>query len=770
MAATPYDALINEAATANGVPPEVMHALVKTESNYDPKAVSKAGAIGLAQLMPGTAKELGVDPTDPAQNVHGGARYLKQQYDRFGNWPQALAAYNAGPDRVAAGGRLPGETQDYVPRVMGRAGMPVEAAPYTPPPPRTGASVTGGPATGVKAPEVPIFSMKTGERVSIAPQSVPEAIQSGQYGFLKGSQIPVLDPDTGKITSVTAEDAAKAFQQGFVFADETALYKSALQAKHGTGLEQAKTFAESALGTATFGVSPWLERATGLSTPEAMAARQEANPGTAMIGDVAGIAGSMLIPGPNLVKGVGLLGEAGARGVAEALPFGERAIAAAPGIVAKAAEAAPPAGLIERITKLAAGLPGRLEAAGTRALQSVQDVPELAKTIVAKGLARGAQGAVEGALYAGGHELNRAALDDPNITAESVLWNIGTMSALGGGIGALLGPVGPKIGRTPLPVEAGTPKTFGSLNQIFNMKAGVAAMASGSPLGLPLGLWWAKDALPDVLSVAEHFGSFVNQTRNQLVKGASAVVRASGAAAGVPIAVAEEQKVEKVRETFQKRIETLQRLAGDPELLQRQLAAQTDPLHGPLPGVAQGMQLTSSRAVSFLASKVPQQTSAGPLAPKWTPSPAEIAVFNRYYDAVEKPMGIMKQAAHGSLTPEAVEAVASVYPTLYAQMQNQVLDQITSAKNDLPYRARQMTSLLLGQDLDGTNSPAAVQATQKIFNPPPPPAPVPAQAVAKAPKKAGVRRPSMAKLAASKNNVASRSMTEVQRHSYDRNS
>lgn len=107
----------------HGLPGEMFAALVMTESGFNPAARSKVGAIGFAQLMPATARELGVDPHDPLQNLAGGARYLKLQYDRFGDWSLALAAYNAGPTRVARLGRIPRirETQDYVRKVLARA-------------------------------------------------------------------------------------------------------------------------------------------------------------------------------------------------------------------------------------------------------------------------------------------------------------------------------------------------------------------------------------------------------------------------------------------------------------------------------------------------------------------------------------------------------------------------------------------------------------------------------------------------------------------------
>jgi len=109
-----------EQAERYGIPPQMALNLVRQESGFKQSAVSPKGALGLMQLMPATAKELGVDPTDPYQNIEGGMRYLRQQYDRFGDWSLAAAAYNAGPGAVEKYGGIPPfkETQAYVPIVM----------------------------------------------------------------------------------------------------------------------------------------------------------------------------------------------------------------------------------------------------------------------------------------------------------------------------------------------------------------------------------------------------------------------------------------------------------------------------------------------------------------------------------------------------------------------------------------------------------------------------------------------------------------------------
>jgi soluble lytic murein transglycosylase-like protein len=115
-----WAAEIESAALEAGLDPRLLAAMVWQESGFQPDAVSRSGAIGLAQLMPGTAEGLGVDPWDPQQNLEGGARYLAWTIEEFGSIDLGLAAYNAGPGRVREAGGIPNiaETQAYVPRVL----------------------------------------------------------------------------------------------------------------------------------------------------------------------------------------------------------------------------------------------------------------------------------------------------------------------------------------------------------------------------------------------------------------------------------------------------------------------------------------------------------------------------------------------------------------------------------------------------------------------------------------------------------------------------
>jgi len=116
----PHLETAQRAAAQFDIPQQLFLRLIEQESGWNPRAVSHKGAIGLTQLMPETARILGVDPYDPKQNIMGGARYLATQYRTFRNWRLALAAYNAGPGAVQKYGGVPPfkETQNYVRTIL----------------------------------------------------------------------------------------------------------------------------------------------------------------------------------------------------------------------------------------------------------------------------------------------------------------------------------------------------------------------------------------------------------------------------------------------------------------------------------------------------------------------------------------------------------------------------------------------------------------------------------------------------------------------------
>ena len=185
---------IDLAARRHGIPVGIFRSLIRHESGGSPTAVSPKGAIGLAQLMPATARGLGVDPMDPAQNLEGGARYLAQQFKKYGRWDLALAAYNAGPGAVDQYGGIPPfeETQNYVQRVLSSANgrnTPVSSyKPFSrPETPQTGLSLLQtlltqqGPSGGLLAGLLPEITPTSSNQ----PMSPTFSVGKGAWGGSK---------------------------------------------------------------------------------------------------------------------------------------------------------------------------------------------------------------------------------------------------------------------------------------------------------------------------------------------------------------------------------------------------------------------------------------------------------------------------------------------------------------------------------------------------------------------------------------------------------
>lgn len=171
-------------------------------------------------------------------------------------------------------------------------------------------------------------------------------------------------------------------------------------------------------------------------------------------------------------------------------------------------------------------------------------------------------------------------------------------------------------------------------------------------------------------------------------------------------------------EAHKRHVEEVTQLAAHPERLADRASAATRDLGQHAPGTAAALTATGMRAVQFLASKAEKPPKAGPLAQEWHPSQAEIAKFNRYQEAVQDPTALLKHVHRGDLTPEHVEAVRTVYPQLFQQMTQDLLEEAASSRTPVPYTARVMLGLATGTDLDGSLNPASIARNQAILRGP----------------------------------------------------
>lgn len=174
----------------------------------------------------------------------------------------------------------------------------------------------------------------------------------------------------------------------------------------------------------------------------------------------------------------------------------------------------------------------------------------------------------------------------------------------------------------------------------------------------------------------------------------------------------------KTEKLFEKRKNDINKYSQNPQILNDTLIKGTEGLYPHAPDTTMGMQRVTSAGISFLASKLPQHMGLGALSPDWKPTRDEVAKFHRYYEVVENPTNVLKQAASGTLTPEALEVMQNVYPRMYDQMKREVFERMVKQKQPIPYRSRMMMSMFMGQDVDGSTNSSMIMGNQLAYTMP----------------------------------------------------
>lgn len=212
------------------------------------------------------------------------------------------------------------------------------------------------------------------------------------------------------------------------------------------------------------------------------------------------------------------------------------------------------------------------------------------------------------------------------------------------------------------------------------------------------------------------------KTTRQIESAAKTAVRAAlptaigiGAIEGVRNRDTEESREDKI-DRFKTKTYKISNIAQNPEDLFHTITQKTDGIYEHAPLITEKLQQVAVKGVNFLASKIPQTISTGPLGEDIEPSMTQIDKFNRYQKAVEKPLSTLKDLEEGTLTREALEALQAVHPSLYQEMKNEVMTLAIKHKNELPYQKKLMLSFFLGQDLDNSTKSESILSNQVSIN------------------------------------------------------
>lgn len=463
--------------------------------------------------------------------------------------------------------------------------------------------------------------------------------------------VTVVSP-VGEIGSIPADQLSAAEDEGYRVATPKDVRREVLFQKYGNSVEnQVKAFGQGVAKSVPF-VGGYALKELGV-TKEAAEARSEFYPGTELLGEATGVGAQLTVPISPL-KGLG---------------------AAAEGVAGMAGSAA--------VKKIAGS-------------------------------------AIEGAAYNVGSEINDAVLGDKELSAEQALAAAGSGAALGALSGGLF--VATEKASKKL-VEAATKKASMDAPGLLDraMKEGVDYAATAATAGLPIPGAAKRALVNKAISYVDNIQVF-DKIREMAEKTAAKVERYAGDVfKPIPYAITKldddfiEESKDAKRRKYDEITDHVKSIGLNPEKFLNSLDEKTDHLYEYSPDMAGATQAAMVRAVSFLMGKVPQAPDNGALGAPWTPSDSQVTDFLKIYNAIENPTSILKEVANGTLTKKTLEAVSTVHPNLFAEMQRELIDKLTDKKGPIPHRTKTMIGMFLGQPLTFAQTPAATLAAQKAY-------------------------------------------------------
>lgn len=563
-----------------------------------------------------------------------------------------------------------------------------------------------------------LINSKTNAIEDLPYNNAAGAFISGSHNLVPNAPVPLVDPQ-GNVFGADPNEVYKAITQGgYAFASPQQIKEANFDSQYGDSVTNSiKAFGLGAARGASFGLSDQFLTKSGLVQPDTISELEKRHEIASPAGEIAGVLGSEAIA-PNLSP-ASLVAKAG-----------------------KAAEKATASTLVE---------------AGLDTLAH-KYLPEIA------GKTAGA--AITGAAYGAGNVLTEQALGDPALVSEGILSQIGQGALFGGAFGAALGiadkSLPPLMEGTKKFLASGHEALFGEpgesaglLGKGFAKAASVVsgdasdeieslianradlAATKGASLGAseiigpaiagkiagPTGILAVAgyDALKNYEQTVQRLAKLENASQKAfraIDKGVNSIFKAASPIAEKLIGyTAGKLSKEDQEKDFDKHVNELQELS-QPEKFMAVIERATQGLEKDAPEIAGQLSLTAANALSFLSSKIPQKPEAFPLSNNWKASNADIAKFNKYYEAVENPIDSLKQIKSGTLSKESTEALVAVYPVMYNHMKQELMQSMTALKTPPNYQTKMMLSIFFGQPMNSSLKPGFIAMNQQAMQGP----------------------------------------------------